>query len=462
MKDILLSKEEKAKDLPSLKLVSELDKFPSWVVKKDGQVTLVSQTQTYYLYFAKKDYDFQQIYNFWVEFAQNNPQKMKIEVQSFVTKQLSLEQAVQAIAEGVWFASHSVVSYQTTPIKIVYPTYWLVVNELVKSPVEKILQRSRLKLQAVNWARDLQDQPPNKLRATDFVQEVIQKFRGIKKIKVRILTKKEIVEKKMGLLLAVNAGSSHHEPRVVILSYRGKPQSSEVLGIIGKGITFDSGGYNLKSTPALAGMKFDMSGAATVCAAFWALVKENPVLNLTVIACLTENSIGGQATFPESVIESMNGKTVEINNTDAEGRLALADGITYAIRQEKVSKIITVATLTGAVVNALGEHLTGVLTNHRPFYRQLRQAFARSQERYWELPIILENSQSLKENTSVADLGNIMKDRSMGASGGAAFLQEFSEKRPFIHCDIAGTAWKSKNRRGTGAMVRTLIELILG
>ena len=129
-------------------------------------------------------------------------------------------------------------------------------------------------------------------------------------------------------------------------------------------------------------MKFDMSGAAIVCSTFLALTKKKPKLNVVAVACLTENSLGGHATFTESVATSMNGKTVEINNTDAEGRLVLADGITYTIRKEKVTKIITVATLTGAVVAALGENLTGMLTNDRKFYRELREAFAKSRERY--------------------------------------------------------------------------------
>ncbi|CAG8575263.1 2485_t:CDS:2 [Paraglomus occultum] len=164
----------------------------------------------------------------------------------------------------------------------------------------------------------------------------------------------------MGLLLAVNAGS-HHEPRVVILRYFGdKKNKKNVLGLVGKGITFDSGGYDLKPSQYLQCMKFDMSGAAVVCASFLGLVQKKPAINVIAVACLTENAIGGHATLTESVITSMNGKTVEINNTDAEGRLVLADGITYAIQKEKATKIITVATLTGACVLALGENTTGL------------------------------------------------------------------------------------------------------
>jgi len=173
----------------------------------------------------------------------------------------------------------------------------------------------------------------------------------------------------MGLLLAVNAGS-HYEPRVVILRYFGDAKNKKnVLGLVGKGITFDSGGYDLKPSQYLQCMKFDMSGAAVVCATFLSLIQKKPKINVIAVACLTENAIGGHATLTESVVTSMSGKTVEINNTDAEGRLVLADGITYAIQREKATKIITVATLTGACVLALGENITGVMTNNHNFYQ---------------------------------------------------------------------------------------------
>ena len=256
--------------------------------------------------------------------------------------------------------------------------YYLITSH---KETKAVLNNSQIKLEAVNFTRDLQDTPPNKLHAKEFAEIVKDKFSKSKDIQVDILDKKTIEKNKMGLLLAVNAGS-HHEPRVVILRYKGNSKSKETLGLIGKGITFDSGGYNLKPSQSLQCMKFDMSGAAIVCSTFLALTKKKPKLNVVAVACLTENSLGGHATFTESVATSMNGKTVEINNTDAEGRLVLADGITYTIRKEKVTKIITVATLTGAVVAALGENLTGMLTNDRKFYRELREAFAKSRERY--------------------------------------------------------------------------------
>ena len=219
------------------------------------------------------------------------------------------------------------------------------------------------------------------MHAREFAEAVKNKFNEAKNIEIEVLDKKQVEKNKMGLLLAVNAGS-HYEPRVVVLRYFGdKKNKKNVLGLVGKGITFDSGGYNLKPSSSLQCMKFDMSGAAVVCASFLALTQKKPKINVVAVACLTENAIGGHATLTESVITSMSGKTVEINNTDAEGRLVLADGITYAIQKQKATKIITVATLTGACVLALGENTTGVMTNNHYFYQQFSQASQKSQER---------------------------------------------------------------------------------
>ncbi|WP_147410485.1 M17 family metallopeptidase [endosymbiont GvMRE of Glomus versiforme] len=482
--------DKKQKNLLTLKVVTEKEKFPELVEKKDGKLTLISEEKIYYLYLDKQaeSYNFHKIYNFFVNFSQDNERNLNIDVKSFVTPSLKEEIILQAIIEGTLFGGYSSATYKTDKKKLKFIDYYLIT---ANNQAKNIWMNSLAKLTSVNFARNLQDMPPNELHAKEFAEAIkklfrtsnykellgktivetkkptvakkareLQKKNPFGQIEVEILDKEKIEEKKMNLLLAVNAGS-HHEPRVVILRYKGNPKSKEVLGLVGKGITFDSGGYDLKPSQHLQCMKFDMSGAAAVCASFFGLIQKSPKINVVAVACLTENAIGGHATLTESVVKSMNGKTVEINNTDAEGRLVLADGITYAIHEEKATKIITVATLTGAVVAALGENLTGVLTNDRKFYRELRQAFAKSQERYWELPIIPENTKALKENTSIADISNISSSRYMGASNGAAFLQEFVEKLPFIHCDIAGTAWKTKTKRGTGVMVKTLIELML-
>lgn len=517
----ILSQEKSEINTLVLKVATSKDKLHPLIEKKEWVSTLISEEKSRYLFVDKESdsYNFQYLYDYFVGFSSNNERSWNIDIKSFVAKSISEEVVIQAISEGILFGAHQMINYKQKVEEIEFEdevssskmeNEWSIgintknngrvfydirkygeieiekgrkyifvedyktekgnkqirkIKEIVSyflitknKNSQKILENSQIKLTAVNFARDLQDTPPNKLHAKEFAEQVKNKFSKLKDVEVEILDKKQIEKNKMGLLLAVNAGS-HHEPRVVILRHFGNPKSKEILGLVGKGITFDSGGYNLKPSSALQTMKFDMSGAVAVCSSFLTLAKNKPKINLVGIACLTENAIGGHATLTESVITSMSGKTVEINNTDAEGRLVLADGITYALQKEKVTKIITVATLTGAVMNALGENLTGILTNNRPFYRQLRQALVQSHERYWELPIIPENTKAIKENTTIADLGNISDNRYMGASSAAAFLQEFVEKKPFIHCDIAGTAVKTKTKRGTGVMVKTLIEL---
>ena len=457
MTALFIQKESKV-NLLTLCAITNKDKIHSLIEKKEWKATLISEKKTCYLYLDKEssDYNFHSLYNYFVSFSSSNERNWNIDIQSFVSKTLGEEEVIQAITEGILFGTHQSIKFKKKEDKKKGGDYYLITKN---KKARAILDGSLNKLEAVNWARNLQDSPPNKLHAKEFAEEVKAKFNKLKNIEVEVLDKKQIEKNKMGLLLAVNAGS-HHEPRVVILRYFGdKKNKKNVLGLVGKGITFDSGGYDLKPSQYLQCMKFDMSGAAVVCASFLGLVQKKPTINVIAVACLTENAIGGHATLTESVITSMSGKTVEINNTDAEGRLVLADGITYAIQKEKATKIITVATLTGACVLALGENNTGVMTNNRDFYQQFSQASQKSHEKIWELPLLPENTKNLKENTTIADLGNISNSRYMGASNAAAFLQEFVEKLPFLHCDIAGTAWKTKTKRGTGVMIRTLIEL---
>lgn len=454
----LFTQEKIKTNLLTLKVVTSKEKIHPLIEKKSWKSTLISEQNTCYLYLNKEsnEYNFHSLFSYFANFANNNERSWNLDIQSFISKNLTEEKIIQAISEGILFGAHQPVEYKEKKNKKQNGDYYLITKH---KKAQVILDNSTIKLEAVNWARDLQDTPPNKLHAQEFAEQVQKKFSKLQDIEVEIFNKKQIEKNKMGLLLAVNAGS-HYEPRVVILRYFGdKKNKNNILGLVGKGITFDSGGYNLKTSPALETMKFDMSGAAVVCSSFLSLVQKKPKLNVVAVACLTENAIGGHATLTESVITSMSGKTVEINNTDAEGRLVLADGITYAIQKEKATQIITVATLTGAVILALGENITGIMTNNREFYQQFIQATQKSQEKVWELPLLPENTEALKEKTTIADLSNIASNRWMGSSSGAAFLQEFVQGLPFIHCDIAGTAVKTKAKRGTGVMTKTLIEL---
>src|SRR6185369_9084653 len=231
------------------------------------------------------DYNFHTLYSYFVSFSSSNERNWNIDIQSFVSKTLGEEEVIQAITEGILFGTHQSIKFKKKEDKKKGGDYYLITKN---KKAKAILDSSLNKLEAVNWARDLQDSPPNKLHAKEFAEEVKAKFNKLKNIEVEVLDKKQIEKNKMGLLLAVNAGS-HHEPKVVILRYFGdKKNKKNVLGLVGKGITFDSGGYNIESSAALETNKFDMSGAAVVCASFLALTQKKPKINVVGIACLTD------------------------------------------------------------------------------------------------------------------------------------------------------------------------------
>jgi leucyl aminopeptidase len=250
----------------------------------------------------------------------------------------------------------------------------------------------------------------------------------------------------MNLLLAVGQGATV-EPRLVLLHYNGDPESNEKIALVGKGITFDTGGINLKPTGAIEDMYIDNAGAATVLSVLQACVELDVKRNLVVALCLAENAISQTAVLPSSIIKSYKGTTVEIGNTDAEGRLVLADGLTYVQKHCKPTHIVDVATLTGACVVALGEQSAGLFTNDDVFSIQLRDAGDTVSEVAWPLPILDHHTAELKGVDS--DLKNIGKDRYGGASTAAAFLKEFIEPEvKWCHLDIAGPA---KTRTSGGA-----------
>ena len=249
---------------------------------------------------------------------------------------------------------------------------------------------------------------------------------------------------------------------MIVLKYQGKEAWDDVIGLVGKGITFDTGGYSIKTKSGIVGMKSDMGGAASVLGAMEAIGELRPEQNVLAVIPSTDNMISGSAMKPDDVIVSLSGKTIEILNTDAEGRLALADGLTYA-KHHGASVLIDVATLTGGVVVALGTETTGAMTNHDPLYQQVRQAAEEAGEAIWQLPITEKDKKRVK-NSQMADLNN-----SPGREGHAimagTFLGEFAERTPWVHLDIAGTATTAQSscfgpKGGTGVMVRTLVTFV--
>jgi leucyl aminopeptidase len=314
---------------------------------------------------------------------------------------------------------------------------------------------------AVNLARDLVNAPPNDLYPESFAAEAKQRAKQ-SKVSVSVLDEKALETKGYGGMMGVGKGSSR-PPRMVKLSY--KPSKAVAhLAFVGKGITFDSGGLSIKPANSMVTMKCDMSGAAAVVAATFAIADLGLPVRVTTYACLAENMPSGNATRPGDVLTMYGGKTVEVLNTDAEGRLVLADGITAA-NADKPDLIVDVATLTGACVVALGQRVSGVFSNDDDLLEELPRTAERAGELMWPLPIPDEMKEKLR-TTKVADLSQHNPESWGGALFAAAFLREFvGDGISWAHLDIAGPAFNDGTpygytpKGGTGAAVRTLVQL---
>jgi leucyl aminopeptidase len=273
---------------------------------------------------------------------------------------------------------------------------------------------------------------------------------------VKILGEPEMRKLKMGALLSVTHGT--YEPaRLIVAEYRGGGTEAPIA-LVGKGVTFDTGGISLKPPPAMDEMKFDMSGAASVLGALKSAAELKLPINLVVVAPACENMPSGRATKPGDIVRTMSGLTVEILNTDAEGRLILCDALTY-VRRFKPRAVIDVATLTGACVIALGNHLSGLFGNDDELADQLLSASQRADDRAWRLPIGDEYAEQLKSN--FADLANVA-GREGGAITAACYLSKFTKDMKWAHLDVAGTAYQSGSQKSsTGRPVPMLVEFLL-
>ena len=313
--------------------------------------------------------------------------------------------------------------------------------------------------ESVNAARVLINEPGNYLTPRVLADKAVA-LAAVPGITAEILDERQIEELGMGLLLGVARGSSE-PPRLLVLRYEpaDAPQGM-TLGLVGKGITFDTGGLSLKPADGMERMKDDMAGGATVVAALRCIAMQKLPVRVIAVVPMTENMPGGRATKPGDILRGASGLTVEVNNTDAEGRLILGDGLWYA-RQLGATHLIDVATLTGAVVVALGKITTGLYGTPQPWVDHLRAAAAAAGEKLWPLPLFEEYREQLK--SEIADMVN-SPGRPAGSITAAMFLKEFAGDGPWAHLDIAGTAWAEESKPwqpkgATGAMIRTLIEV---
>ena len=332
-----------------------------------------------------------------------------------------------------------------------------------RSALEKALADARVLGESQNFTRELVNEPGNRMtpstlaeRARKMVAEVSSPL-----LTIEVFGPEKIRELKMGAFWSVAQGSDE-PPQLIVLRYSppGAPEKP-VLGLVGKGITFDSGGISIKPADGMEKMKYDMAGGATMLGAIRAIALLQPKIKVIAIVCATENMPSGKAQKPGDVQIAMTGKSIEIINTDAEGRLVLADGLAYA-RQLGATHLIDAATLTGAVVVALGGVNAGVFANNDEMYVRFEQAERRAGEKMWRMPLDEEYRELIR--SGIADIKNT-GGRYGGAVTAAMFLKEFVEDTPWIHLDIAGTAWTEENKSWiaqgpSGIAVRSIVEFV--
>ena len=327
-------------------------------------------------------------------------------------------------------------------------------NEL--APAEEGLQQGLAIAEGVSLTKTLGNLPPNVCHPTHLAEQA-RAMASEFKLDCEILEREDMEKLGMHSLLAVARGS-HQPPKLIVLSYKGSRASEKPIVLVGKGVTFDTGGISLKPGAEMDEMKYDMCGAASVLGTMQAVARMALPINLTVVVPATENMPGGNATRPGDIVTSMSGQTIEILNTDAEGRLILCDALTYAERFEP-DTVIDVATLTGACVVALGNVATGLFANKDSLARELQEAGEEANDRAWHMPLWDDYQELLK--SPFADMANI-GGRWGGAISAACFLSRFTKKFDWAHLDIAGTAWKSGADKGaTGRPVPLLTHYLL-
>jgi leucyl aminopeptidase len=380
--------------------------------------------------------------------------------------------AVQAVVEGAMMMDYDFDLYKSKPKpsktkKASYDgvkTLALLADKKANvNTLNKGLETGTIIGECINFCRVLGDTPGNLMTPTILSQEATKAAKGTK-VKVTVWEKARIKKEGFGGLLGVSLGSSQ-DPRFIIMEYKGAGATKKPIALVGKGLTFDSGGISIKPSQSMDEMKYDMQGGATMIATVLAAAKLGLKVNVTAYVPATENMPGPSANKPGDIFTARNGKTVEVLNTDAEGRLILSDALVYACEQ-KPQAIFDAATLTGAIVVALGNIHTGVFSRDEKLVKKIQAAADEADELIWPMPITDHHNTDMKGTH--ADLSNISSTKGAGSSTAAAFLENFVEKDiPWAHFDIAGTAWSQGNRYpycpkkgASGATIRTFIELL--
>lgn len=388
-------------------------------------------------------------------------QKVNVRAPQIAKFPAARQAQLQALAEGLYLGAYRFDRHKTPSPdwpKPVEEVYLLVKGS--QSSAEEAVRKAGIFSRATMLARDLINEPPSRMNPEKLAAEALKLNKS--PISVRVFEKKDLEKMAMGGILGVGAGGAV-PPRLVELVYKPSRKAKKVVALVGKGITFDSGGLSLKPAQSMETMKDDMSGAAAVLGVFSALSELKPTVEVRGYMAIAENMPGGRAQKPGDVLKAYNGKTIEVLNTDAEGRLVLADALSYASAQ-KPDVLIDIATLTGACVVALGHLVSAVMGNDPRLVKALLQAGGDTGEKFWELPLVKEYQPDIK--SKIADVKNIGGRRGeAGTIIGGLFLKEFVDSASWAHIDIAGPSWTDSDQPycptgGTGHPVRTLLHYL--
>lgn len=380
---------------------------------------------------------------------------------------LDADRAAQALGEGLRLGAYEFREHFGTATKskkrhVVSDVLIAEADRAKLKPARRGLDRARILADGVMVARDLVNTSPRHMKPIDLVEAAKKLVVRGSGISCKVYDREKMERMGMGAALAVAEGSTH-PPQCVHLTYKPKKKPKRVVAMVGKGVTFDSGGLSLKQAEGMTNMKIDMGGAATVLGLFRTLPELNLPVEVHGIFIAVENMPSGSSYRPGDVVTAMNGMTIEILNTDAEGRVTMADSLSYAVKRVKPDVIIDMATLTGAVIVALGDDYAGFMSNERALAKELAKAAKEAGERFWELPLVHEYDEAMK--SKVADMNNT-GGRQAGAIKAGLFLKRFVDKTPWAHVDIAGPVFCEKETRpdipygGTGMGVRTLVKFL--
>src|SRR5262252_8653721 len=370
----------------------------------------------------------------------------------------------QALTEGALLGLYTLKKYKTVAEnddKDNLREISLLANGNAQRALENGVKRGQIVAEAVNMARDLSNSPGNEVNPS-YLAKQAQEIAAQTTLRCHVLDVDGIREYQMGCLLGVAQGSDQ-PPAFIMLEHAPQGTKAQPIVLVGKGITFDSGGISIKPAANMEDMKMDMSGGAAVLGTMQALAQLGYPRRVVGLVPSSENLPSGNAVKPGDILRAMSGKTVEVINTDAEGRLILADALAYAVQELKPACMIDLATLTGAVVVALGSQATGMMGTDKAMMDRLRTAGDYSAERVWELPLFEEYSKQIKSD--FADIKNVSSGREAGSIIGGAFLKEFVGDTPWVHLDIAGTAWTRENKPyipkgATGVGIRLLVKAL--